>query len=175
QLLFINLLTDSLPAIAISMEQTDKSLLSEKPRDSKASFLTKRMTAGLIIGGALIAVSTIIAYCLGLSTLPEGNGAAACAMAFVTLCLARLFHGFNCRGDKSILKLGFTSNKTSLLAFFAGLTLLVVAVFIPGLNTLFGTEMLSSAEFGFCVGLGLIPSLLIQLGRVIKETLFNKK
>lgn len=175
QLLFINLLTDSLPAIAISMEETDKSLLNEKPRDARASFLTRQMTAGLVIGGMLIAVSTIIAYCLGLSTLPEGNGVAACAMAFVTLCLARLFHGFNCRGDKSILKLGFSSNKMSLLAFFAGLTFLVAAVFIPGLNTLFGTEVLSPAQFGVCTGLGLIPSVLIQLGRVIKETLFNKK
>ncbi len=175
QLLFINLLTDSLPAIAISMEESDKSLLNEKPRDSKASFLTRKMTTGLLIGGVLIAISTIVAYCLGLSTLPTGDGVTACAMAFVTLCLARLFHGFNCRGDKSILELGLLSNKMSLLAFFAGLTLLICAVFIPGLNTLFGTQVLTIAQFGICAGLGFIPTLLIQLGRIIKKMFFKKK
>jgi Ca2+-transporting ATPase len=63
----------------------------------------------------------------------------------------------------------------SLLAFFAGLTLLVCAVFIPGLNTLFGTQVLTLTQFGICAGLGFIPTLLIQLGRIFKKMFFKKK
>ncbi len=170
QLLFINLLTDSLPAIAISMEKADKSLLNDKPRDAKASFLTKAMATGLLISGILITIATVIAYHIGLasSAIPEISAASACAMAFTTLCLARLFHGFNCRGDKSLLKLGVFSNKFSLLAFFAGIMLLCGAVFIPGLGGLFGTSTMTLGSFGICAGLAFAPTLLIQLGRTIK-------
>ena len=113
QLLFINLLTDSLPAIAISMEKADKSLLSQKPRNTGESFLTKAMSLGIVTGGVLIAAAVMTAYFIG-STVSAGLG---CAMAFSTLCISRLFHGFNCRSDKSIFKVGLTSNRFSLLAF----------------------------------------------------------
>ncbi len=169
QLLFINLLTDSLPAIAISMENADKSLLNDKPRDAKASFLTKKMAGSLLISGILITISTVIAYHCGLAS----SAAHACAMAFTTLCLSRLFHGFNCRGDKSILSLGLFTNKFSLLAFFAGILLLVLAVFVPGLGGLFGTSTMTLPTFGICLGLGFAPTLLIQLGRILKN-IFGK-
>ena len=96
-LLFINLLTDSLPAIAIGMEKPDKSLLRQKPRDPNAGILTKDFVTLMFGEGALIAASVIVAFYLGLQT----DAATASTMAFATLTLARLFHGFNCRGTSS--------------------------------------------------------------------------
>lgn len=171
QLLFINLLTDSLPAIAISTEKADKSLLSQKPRDSKSSFLTKAMSLRIVAGGVLIAIAVMSAYFFG-STVSAGL---ACAMAFTTLCVARLFHGFNCRGDKSLFSLGITTNRFSLLAFFAGIVLLCLAVFIPGVSDLFGTQIMNARNFGISLLLGFAPTFLIQSVRVIKEVFAKKK
>lgn len=165
QLLFINLLTDSLPAIAISTERADRSLLSQKPRDSKSSFLTKAMSVRIVAGGVLIALAVMSAYFIG-SAVSSGL---ACAMAFTTLCIARLFHGFNCRGDKSLFSLGITANKFSLLAFFAGIVLLCLAVFVPGVSDLFGTKIMNISNFGITLLLGFAPTFLIQTVRVIKE------
>ena len=171
QLLFINLLTDSLPAIAISTERADRSLLSQKPRDSKSSFLTKAMSVRIVAGGVLIALAVMSAYFIG-SAVSSGL---ACAMAFTTLCIARLFHGFNCRGDKSLFSLGITANKFSLLAFFAGIVLLCLAVFVPGVSDLFGTKIMNISNFGITLLLGFAPTFLIQTVRVIKEAFAKKK
>ncbi len=171
QLLFINLLTDSLPAIAISTEKADRSLLSQKPRDSKSSFLTKAMSLRIVAGGVLIALAVMSAYFIG-SAVSAGL---ACAMAFTTLCIARLFHGFNCRGDKSLFSLGITTNKFSLLAFFAGIVLLCLAVFIPGVSDLFGTQVMNAGNFGISLLLGFAPTFLIQSVRIIKEAFIKKK
>ena len=105
-LLFINLLTDSLPAIAIGMEKPEKDLLSQKPRDPKQGILTKEFSALMLLQGALIAVVVMTAFYIGLQV----NAATASTMAFATLTLARLFHGFNCRSKHSIFKIGLASN-----------------------------------------------------------------
>lgn len=171
QLLFINLLTDSLPAIAISMEKADKSLLSQKPRDSKASFLTKAMSLKIALGGILIAAAVMFAYFIGASVSSE----IACAMAFSTLCIARLFHGFNCRGDRSVIKLGITSNKFSLFAFALGIIFLSLAVFVPGVSELFGTQSMNIQKFRISLLLGFAPTFLIQSVRIIKEFFKSEK
>lgn len=171
QLLFINLLTDSLPAIAISMEKADKSLLSDKPRNSKASFLDKKMSLGVLSGGVLISIVVTAAYLIGLSV----SSGLACAMAFTSLCIARLFHGFNCRGDKPITKLGILSNKFMLLAFGAGIAFLSCAVFIPVINVLFGTSAMSPTHFAISVLLGFEPTLIIQIIKAVKQYILQRK
>ena len=165
QLLFINLLTDSLPAIAISMEKADKSLLSQKPRNTGESFLTKAMSLGIVTGGVLIAAAVMTAYFIGSAVSAE----LGCAMAFSTLCISRLFHGFNCRSDKSIFKVGLTSNRFSLLAFLAGIIFLVLAVFVPGVSGLFSAQLMNIGYFGISLAIGFIPTLIIQLVRMIRE------
>ena len=165
QLLFINLLTDSLPAIAISMEKADKSLLSQKPRNTGESFLTKAMSLGIVTGGVLIAAAVMTAYFIGSAVSAE----LGCAMAFSTLCISRLFHGFNCRSDKSIFKVGLTSNRFSLLAFLAGIIFLVLAVFVPGVSGLFSAQLMNIGYFGISLAIGFVPTLIIQLVRIIRE------
>ncbi len=166
-LLFINLLTDSLPAIAIGMEPARRGLLNQKPRDPKEPILTRPLLARIGIQGLLIAIVTMIAFYLGYQ---NGDAALATTMAFSTLTLARLFHGFNCRGAESIFRLKFSSNKASIWAFLAGVVLLMLVLFVPGLNTLFMVSpAFGVANLGEIVGLALIPTIVIQIAKVILE------
>lgn len=166
-LLFINLLTDSLPAIAIGMEKPEKDLLKQKPRDPKVGIMTKDFV-GLMLGqGALIAAATFIAFCIGLQT----NAAVASTMAFSTLTLARLFHGFNCRSNHSIIKLGFSSNLFSVAAFFLGVFLLSFVLFVPFMHSLFSVSVLTATQAGFIGLLAVIPTIIVQIIKVIVETI----
>lgn len=165
-LLFINLLTDSLPAIAIGMEKSNKDLLKDKPRDSKESILTKDFMIEIAFEGLLIALFTIIAFHIGLST---GNKEVASTMAFSTLCLARLFHGFNCKGKKSVFALGVFSNKFSWYAFGAGLVFLNAVLFIPPLQNLFQVASLSGSLVLAIYLLAFFPTLIIQVYKVFAK------
>ncbi|MBM6837635.1 cation-translocating P-type ATPase, partial [Clostridium saudiense] len=140
-LLFMNLLTDSLPAIAIGMEKANKGLLNEKPRGRSESILTKDFLLGVGLEGLLIGVVTLVAFYMGGAT--GTTPLTASTMAFSTLCLARLFHGFNCRGKNSIFRLGVFGNKYAWGAFGIGLILLNAVLFVPFLQSLFQVESLS--------------------------------
>ncbi len=163
-LLFINLVTDSLPAIAIGMEKSSDDILKEPPRDSKEGILTKDVLKQLCVQGALIAIATMTAFFIGMQVSNE----AAQTMAFSTLCLARLFHGFNCRGKGSIFKLGFFSNIASVGAFFVGLILLSLILFVPALHGIFSVVPLESMHYAYIFGLAFAPTLLIQIYKVIR-------
>ena len=167
-LLFINLLTDSLPAIAIGMEKAEPGLLAKKPRNPKEGILTKRFILQILLQGALIAVCTMTAYHTGLTT---GSEAAASTMAFSTLTLARLFHGFNCRSSLSILKIGLMSNLYSIMAFEAGVVLLAAVLFVPGLQTLFSVADLTVRQLLTIVIFALIPTLVIQAFKTVRESM----
>lgn len=164
-LLFINLLTDSLPALAIGMEPADPSLLSEKPRDPKKGILTSDFMAKMLSEGLLIAIATMTAFHLGLPV----SSAKATTMAFATLTLARLFHGFNCRSEESMFKLGFRSNKYSVYAFLAGVAFLASVLFIPGLHSLFSVVSLGAADVLKIAGLAFAPTAIIQIIKAIQD------
>ena len=168
-LLFINLLTDSLPALAIGMEPAERNLLSQPPRDPKQGILTRDFIRDLLLQGGLIAVCTMIAFHMGLE---KGGAAMASTMAFATLTMARLFHGFNCRSDKSIFRLGFKRNWYSLGAFVAGVCLLALVLFVPVLERVFSVTPLSGGQIGMIVLLALIPTIIIQ---ITKEILYLRK
>lgn len=162
-LLFINLLTDSLPAIAIGMENARSGLLDKKPRDPNEPILNKRLLSGVIVQGFIIAVFTMIAYHIGLKT----NDITASTMAFSTLTLARLFHGFNCRGDEPIISLGISSNKYSVSAFLVGVILLALVLFVPPLAELFSVSPLTGIQLLTIVSASLAPTIIIQLYKIV--------
>lgn len=164
-LLFINLLTDSLPALAIGMEPTDSQLLRNKPRDPKAGMLTKSFVLRLLGYGGLIGAATLVAFHQGLTV----SAAAASTMAFSTLTLARLFHGFNCRSDRSIFRIGLGSNKWSLAAFAAGVCLLALVLFVPQLHGLFLVSTLNADQLLWIGGLAILPTVCIQAWRVLGD------
>ena len=174
-LLFINLLTDSLPAIAIGMEPACNGLLYEKPRDPKQSILSKPVMISIITNGIIIFMATIGAYSLGYFGY-EMSGELAATLAFITITLGRLFHGFNCRGKDSIFKLGIHTNWYSVIAFFTGVAMLTAVVFIPGINTLFDISPLLTSNpelIGYVILLAFAPTAIIQSVRVGIEQ-YNK-
>lgn len=165
-LLFINLLTDSLPAIAIGMEPAELDLLSQKPRDPKTGILTKDFLLSIGMQGGLIAICTMVAFHIGLGT---GDAAVASTMAFCTLALARLFHGFNCRSKHSIFRIGFSRNWYSLGAFLAGVALLSLVMFVAPLARLFSVTALTGTQIGLIYGLAVLPTVFIQIFKVVRE------
>ena len=163
QLLFINLLTDSLPALAVNMEQPTGDLLNQAPRKANEGILTGAFLKRLSLQGVLIAIVTMLAFYNGLAV----SGAMACTMAFATLCLARLFHGFNCRGTRSIFRLPM--NPFCFGAFAIGALLLFAVLCIPALHGLFDiSNALTGSDILKIVGFAFLPTLLIQLFRVVR-------
>mgnify|MGYP004576181141 FL=1 len=163
-LLFINLLTDSMPAIAIGMEKSNGNLLKEKPRGRNESILNKELLKIVAFEGIIISIFTIISFYGG---NPNLNPKAASTMAFSTLCLARLFHGFNCRGNQSIFKLGITTNIYSICAFFVGVLLLSTVLFIPPLKIVFNVVSLSGNQYLLLIFCAIMPTVIIQLLKII--------
>ena len=163
-LLFINLLTDSMPAIAIGMEKSNGNLLKEKPRGRNESILNKELLKIVAFEGIIISIFTIISFYGG---NPNLNPKAASTMAFSTLCLARLFHGFNCRGNQSIFKLGITTNIYSICAFLVGVLLLSTVLFIPPLKIVFNVVSLSGKQYLLLIFCAIMPTVIIQLLKII--------
>lgn len=169
-LLFINLLTDSLPAIAIGMEDSKVDLSKQKPRKPKEFLLSKRVLRRVLVEGALIFASTITAYTIGLNQSPY----AARTCAFLTLCTARLFHSFNCRGSESIIKRKI-DNKFMLFSFFLGIILVNLVMFVPYLQNMLKVEPLNFEFVKAIFLLAILPTLIIQSFMIIMETIRSFK
>ena len=164
-LLFINLLTDSLPALAIGMEPSDATLLDKAPRNPKEGILTKDFLKKILLYGVLIAAVTQVAFYMGL----KDGAHAASTMAFATLTLARLFHGFNCRSDKGLIYIGLWSNKWSVAAFVTGVALLLLVFLVPMLSRLFMVTGASATDLGVVALLAVLPTWLVQLVRSVRR------
>ena len=175
QLLFINLVTESLPALAIGMEKPQSDVLDRKPRNPKKGIMDKAFIVKMVLQGLLISISVIAAYRLGLGNNNTNDEFMACSMAFTTLTLARLFHGFNCRGQQSIFSLKFSSNWYSVGAFLVGMTLVVMVIFVPFMRELFSVHAMTLTEFGYVVGLAIMPTVIIQVVKVIRDIFRTKK
>lgn len=159
-LLFINLLTDSLPAIALGMEPHSMDVMKEKPRPAKESILTKNFMLELLIQGLIIAAASIGAYNMGMK---EGGAAMASTMAFAVLCFSRLLHGFSCKGKKPILfSKRLFDNKAIWGAFLIGFILLNAVLFVPALHPIFEITPLNGRMFMILYGYSFLSFLAIQ-------------
>ncbi|WP_318505634.1 cation-translocating P-type ATPase [Bacillus sp. T3] len=158
-LLFINLLTDSLPAIAVGLEPHNKNVMKEKPRNINIPILNKYFATEIIAEGMIIALTTIISFHIGLAE----NSAVASTMAFATLCLSRLLHGFNSRSRLSIFKIGLFTNRSVWLAVILGITLLNLVLWFPPLMRVFEIAQLSGNQYFSIVGLSMLPLIIIQI------------
>ncbi len=164
QLLFINLVTDSLPAIAIGMEEGTEAVLDDAPRDPNESILTAKTFKEVISEAILIAIAVMVAYLIGVNT---GKGYAT-TFAFLVLCLGRLFHGFSCRSDLPLSKIGVFSNKNTVYAFLIGLALVAPIVFVPAIGGMFGVVSLSASQILTILGLAFAPTLVVQAIKMIR-------
>ena len=166
-LLFINLLTDSLPAIALGLEPHTDEVMSEKPRPRNEGILTKPFLFSVGIEGLVIAAATVTAFYLGLNA---GGAAAGQTMAFATLCLSRLFHGFSCKSQHPVLLTRhFWNNRALLGAFAIGALLLGLVLLVPALEPLFAVAPLSAGMVGAIVGLAFGSMVVIQLLKLLRR------
>ena len=159
-LLFINLLTDSLPAIALGLEPHRVEVMGEKPRPRDEGILTRSFLTSVGVEGLVIALAAIAAFHTGL----RHGEAVGSTMAFATLCLSRLFHGFNCKAERPVLLTKqFWDNRWLLGAFAAGAALLGAVLLVPTLEPLFRVTKLSAGLLAAVVGLSAGSMLVIQL------------
>lgn len=161
-LLFINLITDSLPAIAIGMEKGKDDVLKQKPRKRDDSILNAKTMIKIGYEGLIIFSGVMAAYFIGLQT----SDLMASTMAFSTLCLSRLLHGFSSRGNAPFWKLG--KNESSIYAFLTGAVLLVLILFIPNMHGLFSIGPITLTQFFIVVGLSLATFVIVQITKVIQ-------
>ena len=165
-LLFINLLTDSLPAIALGLEPHSKDVMNEKPRPMNESILTKDYLLSIGTEGLSIGVMTMIAFLIGLNS---GGALLASTMAFGTLCTSRLVHGFNCKAKKPmIFTKKFFNNIYLIGAFLIGLVLITGVLTIPALHGIFKVATLSMGQLFTVYGLALLNLPIIQILKWIR-------
>ncbi len=172
-LLFINLLTDSLPAIALGLEPHSDEVMKRRPRPSNESILTKSFLGDMAFSGICIALATAAAFMIG--WFGFNSAGLAMTMAFAVLCMSRLWHGFNCKSDKPVIfSKELLNNPAGLLAFLVGMIFVNAVLLIPGLHSLFKvdpdmTGILLAVSHGLSIG----SMLLIQLGKGIRS-MFKK-
>ena len=172
-LLFINLLTDSLPAIALGLEPHSREVMKEKPRPLNESILTKNFLSRVGIEGLCIAAVTIVAFCLGYYS--EGSLLGS-TMAFGTLCISRLLHGFNCKSEAPVLfKKRFFNNRYLFGAFFTGFLLINLVLAVPALHELFKVQTLNITQLLTVWGLALVSLAAIQILKGIRVLIRKSK
>lgn len=164
-LLFINLLTDSLPAIALGFEKGDKDVMKKPPRDRNESIMTKDFLINVGIEGLVIAVTTMTAFMIGYR---DNNALLASTMAFGTLCMGRLFHGFNCKSDKPVIFNNLFSNKWLIGSFLTGVILMSSVLMIPAFHTALKVQTLSIAQLLIIYALAVADFLIIQMLKWLK-------
>ena len=164
-LLFINLLTDSLPAIALGLEPHTEKVMERKPRPINESILTRDFLIRIGLEGFVIACMTIIAYTIGLR---NGNVLLAQTMAFATLCTSRLVHGYNSKSNSPVLfTKRFFNNVFLAGAFLIGLVLITAVIMIPGLHDIFKVQTLEVGQLFTVYGLALLNLPIIQLLKAV--------
>lgn len=166
-LLFINLVTDSLPAIALGLEPHKHDVMKEKPRPMNESILTKSFLTRIGVEGAVIGVITLAAFLIGYRS---GSTRLASTMAFGVLCLSRLVHGYNCKGKSPVLfTKRFFNNLYMQLAFLAGFVLMTLVLTVPALRGMFSVQTLDISQLLIVYGLAFLNLPIIQAMKAIRR------
>lgn len=174
QLLWLNLVTDSLPALALGVEPVEEGIMDEKPRDAHESLFAHGFAFRLAWQGVMVGVLTLAAYVLGEYVLPVGGQSAdgvANTMAFATLTFCQLFHAFDVRSEHhSLFHIGVFSNSAMNKAFVVGLILQLGVLCFPPLQLVFDTVSLNVTEWVCVLVLALMPVLICEIGKKIKNS-----
>ena len=172
QLLWVNLVTDSLPAIALGLEPMDPHIMDRKPIDSKKGIFADGLWGKIWAEGAMIGVFTLVAFSIGnyMSGVEVGR-----TMAFVALGLLELAHSFNVKSEESIFKVGIFKNKYLVGAFLLGAILQVVVAIIPPIASLFKLVPLEPVQWGLVIGISILPIIIIEIQKKWNEMKFGKR
>ena len=171
QLLWLNLVTDSLPALALGVEPVEPGVMDQPPRQAGESLFAHGFALRLAWQGVMVGLLTLAAYVLGAWVLPGCSLAAGNTMAFATLTLCQLFHAFDARSEEaSIFKLGVTSNPAMNKAFLIGIAMQLGVLLVPPLQTVFSTVSLSPRAWGVVAGLALTPVLVCEITKAFHRS-----
>ena len=171
QLLWVNLVTDSLPAIALGLEPPEKDIMNRKPRDPKKGIFADGLWGKIFIEGTMIGMLTLFAFSLGnnLYGLQVGR-----TMAFVVLGLSELVHSFNLRSEDSIFKTNLLENKYLVGAFLIGVILQTIVVILPPIANLFDLTPLTNVQWLYTIGISILPIFIMELQKKANEIKFGK-
>lgn len=168
QLLWVNLVTDSLPAIALGMEPAEENIMERPPRKNTGSLFGDGLGGRILLEGVMIGVLALLAFGIGHVYFDQENGyAVGRTMAFAVLSLSQLVHAFNMRGEGSLGKLPFCSNKWLLMAFVVGATLQCVVIMMPPLAGIFQAVPLNGEQWLLTAALALAPLPLVELEKAV--------
>jgi Ca2+-transporting ATPase len=171
QLLWINLVTDSLPAIALGMEAVENDVMDKKPKAKNEGIFAGGLGIRVVLQGMMFAALSLIAFHLGYRY--TGTEAGGQTMAFMVLALSQTVQAFNMRSDHSLFKIGPFTNKTLNLAVLASTALMVLVLFTP-IRTAFGLITLSWQLYLIALGLILVPLVVMELGKLLSKLLKKK-
>ncbi len=172
QLLWVNLVTDSLPAIAIGLEPPEKDIMNKKPRSAKKSIFADGLWGKIFVEGAMLGMLTLLIFSIGnnLYGLEVGR-----SMAFVALGMLELVHSFNVKSDESIFKAGLFKNKYLIGAFALGVLLQVIVVMVPALANIFSLVPLNGTQWLYTIGISLLPLVIIEAQKKLNEIKLGKR
>ncbi len=171
QLLWINLVTDSFPAIALGMEPAEKDIMNRKPNDSKKSIFTDGLWEKIFVEGFMIGILTLFAFSLGnkLYGLQVGR-----TMAFISLSMLELVHSFNVRSEESLFKVGLFKNKYLIGAFLIGTILQVGVVVIPKIADIFDVVLLNNKQWIYTAIISILPLVIVEIQKKINTIRFER-
>ena len=166
QLLWMNLLTDGAPALALGMEKEEPGIMDRPPRPVSRPIIDRAMTAGLVVQGVAITAVTLLAFWIGWKL--DGSVAAARTMAFVTLSLCQVLRAYTNRSERSsVFAIGVFSNRWMQYASLSSLALVIVVLYVPGLDTVFGAVGLTAAQWARLAPLLVLPAVLDEIARAV--------
>ena len=172
QLLWINLVTDSLPAIALGLEPPDKKIMDKKPRDNRKSIFADGLWGKIFVEGIMLGMLTLISFNIGTNLYGVEVGR---TMAFVSLGLLELIHSFNIKSEESIFKIGLLENKYLIGAFILGTLLQIIVVIVPGFASVFKLVPLNSIQWLYIAAISVVPVIVMELQKAVNGFKLEKK
>ena len=171
QLLWVNLVTDSLPAIALGLEPPEKDIMNRPPRDSKKSIFADGLMGKIVVEGFMIGMFTILAFFIGNKYY---GIEVARTMAFISLGMLELIHSFNVKSEESIFKVGLFENKYLLGAFGLGTVLQLGIIFVPSLAEIFKLTQLNTIQWLITIAISIAPIIIVEIQKKFNELKFGK-
>ena len=171
QLLWVNLVTDSLPAIALGLEPPEKNIMNIPPRDSRKSIFADGLMGKIVVEGFMIGMFTILAFFIGNKYY---GIEVARTMAFISLGMLELIHSFNVKSEESIFKVGFFENKYLLGAFLLGSVLQLGIIFVPSLAEIFKLTQLNTTQWLITIAISIAPIIIVEIQKKFNELKFGK-
>jgi Ca2+-transporting ATPase len=172
QLLVLNLITDGAPALALGVEKGDPDIMDQKPRPVNEPIINRDMVIGIAVQTVAISLAVLVAFQIGM----EQGAAHARAMAFATLSISELLRAYTSRSERySLFAIGIFSNKWMQMAVLTSLVILLIIIYVPFLQPIFGTAALSLQDWGIMLPLILVPSIAAEINKLVLRMLSERE